>query len=180
MLLHGMYRWPEVIKPTLWPYAVKVASENRNRFYCNKNGGTALEKLSLTQSTFKDELKFSHTFGCPCYTLNSRLADGNKISKWGSRVCVGCYLGQSTQHTGSVALVLNPQTGHVSPQFHVVFDDKLTTINAICKGFQPDEWAKLCATSSETAPEVDFHLATQWETSVLQRDDNDNELGKWV
>ena len=27
-----------------------------------------------------------------------------------------------------MALVLNPKTGHVSPQFHVVFDDKFDTV----------------------------------------------------
>lgn len=178
MLLHAMYRWPEVIKPTLWPYAVKIATENRNRFRRDKNGRTALEKLSLTRSMFKDELNFSHTFGCPCYILDSRLADGNKIPKWDSRVRVGCYLGRSPQHAGSVALVLNPQTGHVSPQFHVVFDDKFTTIDAIRKGFRPDEWEKLCTTSSDLAPEVDFHLATQWETSVPQHEEDHIEVGK--
>ena len=31
------------------------------------------------------------------------------------------YLGHSPFHYGSVALVLNPETGHVSHQLHVVF-----------------------------------------------------------
>ena len=33
------------------------------------------------------------------------------------------YLGPSLSHARSVALVLNPRTDHVSPQFHVKFDD---------------------------------------------------------
>ena len=153
-------------------YAVKLASENRKRFRRDNNRRTALEMLSLTLSMFKDDLKFSHTFGCPCYILDSRLADGNKIPKWDSRVRVGCYLGRSPQHARSVALVLNPQTGHVSPQFHVVFDDKFTTIDTFRKGFQPNTWEKMCATNTEIAPEIDSHLATQWETSVLQHEDH--------
>ena len=35
---------------------------------------------------------------------------------------MGIYLGQSSQHARSVALVLNLTTGHVSPQFHIKFD----------------------------------------------------------
>jgi hypothetical protein len=37
---------------------------------------------------------------------------------------VGVYLGHSAQHASSVALILNPKTGFVSPQFHCVFDDQ--------------------------------------------------------
>ncbi len=33
-----------------------------------------------------------------------------------------------TFHTGSVALVYNPSTGHVSPHYHVVFDDDFTKV----------------------------------------------------
>ena len=44
-------------------------------------------------------------------------------SKWEQRARIGIYLGHSPFHAGSVALVLNPRTGLVSPQFHVVFDD---------------------------------------------------------
>ena len=40
------------------------------------------------------------------------------------------YLGPSPNHARSVALVLNPRTGHVSPQFHVKFDDFFETVQA--------------------------------------------------
>ena len=33
-------------------------------------------------------------------------------------------------HARSIALVLNPRTGHVSPQFHVKFDDFFKTVHA--------------------------------------------------
>ena len=36
---------------------------------------------------------------------------------------VGIYIGHSTFHAGLVALVLKSETGHVSTQFHVAFDD---------------------------------------------------------
>ena len=37
---------------------------------------------------------------------------------------------KSVQHAGNVSLVLNLSTGHVSPQFHVVFDDWFTSANS--------------------------------------------------
>ena len=41
---------------------------------------------------------------------------------------LGVYLGPSPNHARSVALVLNPRTGHVSPQFHVKFADFFETV----------------------------------------------------
>ena len=40
----------------------------------------------------------------------------------------GIYLGYSPFNAGSVDLVLNPETGNVSSQFHVVFDDEFSTL----------------------------------------------------
>ena len=45
------------------------------------------------------------------------------MPKWEDRSRVGVYLGHSSQHATSVALILNPQTGYISPQFHCIFDD---------------------------------------------------------
>ena len=39
------------------------------------------------------------------------------------------YLGPSPNHSRSVSLVLNPCTGHVSPQFHVKHDEFFETID---------------------------------------------------
>ena len=41
---------------------------------------------------------------------------------------MGIYLGQSPQHGQNVALVLDRQTGLVSPQFHVVYDHVFDTV----------------------------------------------------
>jgi hypothetical protein len=44
--------------------------------------------------------------------------------KWKQQSQLAKYLGHSPFHAGSVALVVSPKTGHVSPTFHVVFDDQ--------------------------------------------------------
>ena len=64
------------------------------------------------------------------------------------------YLGPSPNHARSVALVLNPRTGHVSPQFHIKFDnffktvqDKLTDLDA-----PNPEWKYLGGVATKRGP----------------------------
>jgi hypothetical protein len=59
--------------------------------------------------------------------LEDHLATGKAIPKWMPRARLGIYLGFSTNHARNVALVLNPTTGLVSPQYHVRFDDLFET-----------------------------------------------------
>jgi hypothetical protein len=37
-------------------------------------------------------------------------------------------MGLSSLHASTVPIVLNPSTGYITPQFHVVFDDWFSTI----------------------------------------------------
>ena len=65
-----------------------------------------------------------HPFGCPVFVLLFGLQNvGSMIPKWNPRARVGVYLGHSPCHVGNIALVLNPKTLRVSPQFHIVFDN---------------------------------------------------------
>jgi hypothetical protein len=61
---------------------------------------------------------------------------------------MGIYVGCSPSHTSNVALILNPRTGHVSPQFHVVFNDDFTTVQYLCTGMVPPHWADLVCSSA--------------------------------
>ncbi len=42
---------------------------------------------------------------------------------------MGIYVGRSPSHASNVSLVLNPRTGHVSHQFHALYDDDFTTVS---------------------------------------------------
>ena len=53
------------------------------------------------------------------------------------------YLGHSPTHVGSVAMVLNPKNLHVSPQYHVIFDDNFSTVPAMVNGEIPSNWLAL-------------------------------------
>jgi hypothetical protein len=45
--------------------------------------------------------------------------------------CLGLFLGFSYLHSSRVPFILNVETGHISPQFHVIFDDNFETVNSL-------------------------------------------------
>ena len=123
LLLHAIRHWPEYMSQILWPFAVKCAEDRLNNLQIDLQGLTAEMKFakSLTASV---DLRNFHTFGCPCYIPDARVqTDPKGLPKWEPRSRLGIYLGHSPSHAGSVALVMNPKSGLVLPQFHVVFDD---------------------------------------------------------
>jgi hypothetical protein len=104
-----------------------------------------------------------HVFGSPCFVFDSRLQSGIAgPPKWEPRSQLGIYVSHSPSHAGSVALVLNHCTGHVSPQFHVVFDDLYSTVSYIEKSEVPPNWANLVENSREKVTEEDYNLAKMW------------------
>jgi hypothetical protein len=88
--------------------------------------------------------------------------------KWVPRSNIGVYLGHSPFHVGSVALVYNPSTGQVGPQYPVVFDDDFTTVAYIEAGTIPPHWPDLVHSSSELASKQAFNLAEAWLGSTGQ------------
>ena len=73
-------------------------------------------------------LKNFHPFGCPSYVLEGPLQSAKGMfPKWIERSCVRIFLGFSPNHASSIAYILNTQTGTVSPQFHVIYDDTFET-----------------------------------------------------
>ena len=141
-LLDAKTKWPRAITTELWPYAVCNCnySHMQTPHRLGKHGGkTPLEVFS--GSDIRPNPKHFHPFGCPVYVLNKDLAAGKSISKWLPRARCGIYLGFSPNHSRNVALVLNPQTGLVSPQFHVKFDDMFETVEyPRNKQLDPAEW----------------------------------------
>ena len=129
MLLHATHRWPQAINAHLWPYALRLAAHIRNHVPRQAEGGIPIQIFSGSNVTNKVFHKHQHPFGCPVYVLDAPLQSGFGVKpKWSERSRVGAYLGHSNNHSQSVALVLNLKTGHVSPQFHLVFDDEFQTV----------------------------------------------------
>ncbi len=69
--------------------------------------------------------------GAALYVLEPELQDGKRIPKWFPRARLGMFVGLSLVHSSLVPLVLNVKMGKISPQYHVVFDDKFSTVNSL-------------------------------------------------
>ena len=63
------------------------------------------------------------------YILDNKLQGNQTIQKWQARSRLGIYLGPSPNHSRSISLILNPRTGHTSPQYHVKHDNFFETVN---------------------------------------------------
>jgi hypothetical protein len=91
-----------------------------------------------------------HHFGCPTYVLRKELQDHKKIGKWSDRIRIGINLGYSSRHAHNVSLILNLQTGLVSPQYHCQYDDLFeTTIGTQSRSIPTSQWQFKAGFTSE-------------------------------
>jgi len=125
-MIHVSLHWSEqgADAVALWPFAVRHAVWLYNRVPNSVTGLSPLELLSGTRADHRDLV-----WGCPVYVLDPKLQDGQKIPKWNRRARQGQFLGFSDEHSSLVANVRHLTSGYVSPQFHIVFDDRFHTVH---------------------------------------------------
>ena len=93
--------------------------------------------------TVSETLSNFHVWGCPTYVLEPNLQKpGVKIPKWYPRSQIGVNIGFSKMHLKKVGLVLNLLTGSISPQYHVKFDDIISTVMSSTSA-DPEVWIRL-------------------------------------
>ena len=127
MLRHVAHHWPKAVHASLWPCALK--------HYVDQAGNQS------TQAKFEDSpishfsgtvvelnLNHFHPFGSPVYVLEAALQSGMAHNKWMNRARVSIFLCHSPDHATDVPLILNTQTGLVSPQSHLIYDDDFDTV----------------------------------------------------
>ena len=175
ILLHAKRHWPAMISVILWPFAYKYAELLYNHLNVDDRGYAPVQKFCSNTATL--DLKTLRTWGYPCYVLDATLQSGSMKAKWEPRSRLGIYLGHSPCHAGTVALVLNPSTLHVSPQFHVAFDDHFATVPYLASNDVPPNWAQIVK-QSEKVSENDYDLAKLWlQSNDLLRDNLPNQEG---
>jgi hypothetical protein len=150
MMLHSAIHWPEQADAQLWPMAVQHAVYLWNRTPALDNGLAPLDVFTRTrweQKHFHD----LHVWGCPVYVLDSAIHGGNKIARWKPRSSRSFFLGFSPKFASSVPLVLNPDSGAITSQFHVMFDDWFATVAAGSEppDFTTDAWRSMFGEYSE-------------------------------
>ncbi len=160
LLLHNMRMWPQMADQMFWPFAIKLAAERMNSLHIDTEGHTP-ESKSYGVDIEHIPVKTFHTMFCPCYVLYSRLHNAGSIGplKWEPRSNICVYLGHLPFLAGSVALVYNPSTGHVSPQYNIVSDNDFTTVPYIEAGTIPPHWSDLLQSSSEASFQFSSSLA---------------------
>ena len=120
-LLHAQARWPSAIHLSQWPYALRTAVALHNTLPTLEGGISRLENFSSIRVGIK--MRKLHVFGAPVFALSNELELGSSLPKWSPRCRLGIHLGPSNEHARNVFLVLNPNTGLVSPKYHCRFDD---------------------------------------------------------
>ncbi|KAI2508242.1 hypothetical protein MHU86_6171 [Fragilaria crotonensis] len=120
MMLHAAIHWPSIADATLWPLAVNHAVFWSTMFLIQELACPA----DLFTKTRWEQRKLNnlHVWGCPVYVLDKMISDGK------------------------IPIVLNPQTGYITPQFHVVFDDWFATVPASVDdlpNFNADSWKRM-------------------------------------
>ena len=129
MMLHAAIHWPSEISTELWPFAMEYAVYLWNRMPGRISKVTPLEIMTGTKLD-ASHLRSSHVWGCPCYVLDPKAQDGKKLPRWVPRSRKGQFLGRSRRHASTVGLIRNLNTGSITTQFHVVYDDYFTTISS--------------------------------------------------
>ena len=145
MLLHAAIHWPQVADPQLWPMAVKYAVFLWNHMPNEHTGLSPSDIFTRTRWPIRHYHNL-HVFGCPAYVLDKQISDGHKIPKWIPRSRRSIFMGLSPRHASTVPLVLNFDTGAITPQFHVVLDNWFATIATEVQDlpdFTSESWASL-------------------------------------
>ncbi len=154
MMLHAAIHWPDVANSTLWPMEVAHAVYLYNHMPALDTGISPADmftKMRWEQRKFHD----FHVWGCPVYVLDKTLLDGKKLPCWMPHSRHASHMGNSTKHASTVPLVLKPETGAITAQFHVVFDDWFATVTSTeneLPNLNLDEWKHMFDKSTYQHP----------------------------
>ena len=80
------------------------------------------------------------------------------------------FVGFSHVHSSLVHLVLNVKTGKISPQYHVIFDDKFATVNSLpTEDSLSEQWSKIFKLGREFYLDITYDCdgkidTTDWPT----------------
>jgi hypothetical protein len=129
LLLHAKRMLPDNISTILLPFALKCTEDRLNNLVHRADECTPYQTIASLEAS-KIKLSDFHMFVSPCYVLDACLQSGLKaIPKWEPWAQMGIYVGRSLPYASNVSLVLNTRTRHVSPQFHIVYDDDFTMVS---------------------------------------------------
>ena len=167
MLLHAVLHWPDQTEVNLWPFAMEYAVYLVESSCPRNSPCTHPLNYFPDPNSARMTISYGPMFGAVRFmSWILALQDGKKLPKWEPRARRGQFVGFSPSHSSTVGRILNPRTGHISPQYHCVYDDLFSTVpNADSGGlvdvdpFRADQWEKLVSAGTERIPvDPDDHL----------------------
>lgn len=154
ILLHAMSKWPDLMTEDFWPFTIRHSVNYQNATIWHGKLHSP-HRLFIGEDP-KWQLRDFRVFGSPAFVLHKALQDGSKISKWSARSWKGVYVGHSSCHAGSIPLIYNPSTTHISPQYHVLHDEFIKTASGDVDCHE-DYLNRLCTTTANLM----FKMLTQ-------------------
>ena len=124
-----------------------------NRVPSGKTGLSCHDLWSKTKHPLRESHDV-HVFGCPVCVLQKRLLDGMSMLRWEKRSNQGVCVGMSEKHAGNAPPVLNFDTGNITAQWNLVFDNWFTTVTTNVDdmpNFHADKWSKMFGTSTHNS-----------------------------
>ena len=139
LILHASAHWKDGIDASLWPMTVTFATHRYNH-QPNAQGLCQAEVFMGSSTVSRHRLKDIHVWGCPVYVLDPYLQAGQKLPRWQPRSRRGVFIGFGNLHSSEVPLVLNLQTGSITPQYHVArLDDQFSTVTPVEREIGPPD-----------------------------------------
>ena len=180
---HQALHWSEVSDAALWPAAVLHSVWLVNHIPRMDTGISPYE-LFTRQKQSPTHLQDLHVWGCPAYVLDPAISNGHKLPRWQPRSSRSVYVGVSRQHSSVAAQVLNLDTGKITTQYHVMFDDWFQTVSARPEDLpdfdHPDWYETFGATEWQYIPDdehdvpvpgsTDYKPAPQEQQQLQQRE----------
>jgi hypothetical protein len=128
MLNHVISKWDKTITPALWHFAMQPATTIFNTMRSRSHNCQESPWEQFTGEISKLEQNNMHLILYPVFVLDQRLQEGTSHPKYKQWAEQKAYVGHLHHYSWSVPLILYPKTKLVPPQFHVVFDDNLETL----------------------------------------------------
>ena len=125
-ILYAKSIWHSSISISLCPCAQLNTNQAKSTLPDKNDGMSPIKTFSQFDVT--PRIKNYHTFGCVSYKLTNCLHAVGWQPEWELRNRLGINLGSSPRNAASTVLILSMQTGLVSPQFHIQFDELFETV----------------------------------------------------
>ena len=92
-MIHAALNWGEDGSDdlALWSFALDHAAYLYNHIPQRNSGITPLEMVTSIMSDHAD-LARAHVWDCPCYVLEAKLQNNEKLPKWNPRARIGQFL----------------------------------------------------------------------------------------